>query len=210
MVFLKRIFDLIASITGIIFLSPLLFIIALMIKLDDRGPVFFSQERAGRGGRIFRVIKFRTMVMGAEKKGAGVFVLKDDPRITRVGKILRHTSLDELPQLFNILKGEMSVVGPRPALPYQIDNYTDRQKQRLKVKPGITGWSQVKGRSSLTWPERIEQDLWYIDNWSLWLDLKIILMTVKVVFESENLYKPPGYDPISGEMKILDSDDDES
>jgi undecaprenyl phosphate N,N'-diacetylbacillosamine 1-phosphate transferase len=210
MLYLKRIIDLIASIIGIIFLSPLLFIIALMIKLDDRGPVFFSQERAGRGGRIFRVIKFRTMVMGAEKKGAGVFVLKDDPRITRVGKILRHTSLDELPQLFNILKGEMSVVGPRPALPYQIDNYTDRQKQRLKVKPGITGWSQVKGRSSLTWPERIEQDLWYIDNWSLWLDIKIFLMTVKVVFERENLYKPPGYDPISGEMKILDSDEDES
>jgi lipopolysaccharide/colanic/teichoic acid biosynthesis glycosyltransferase len=102
------------------------------------------------------------------------------------------------------------VVGPRPALPYQIDNYTDRQKQRLKVKPGITGWSQVKGRSSLTWPERIEQDLWYIDNWSLWLDIKIILITVKVVFERENLYKPPGYDPISGEMKILDSDSDES
>jgi undecaprenyl phosphate N,N'-diacetylbacillosamine 1-phosphate transferase len=210
MLYLKRIIDLIASIIGIIFLSPLLFIIALMIKLDDRGPVFFSQERAGRGGRVFRVIKFRTMVMGAEKKGAGVFVLKDDPRITRVGKILRHTSLDELPQLINILKGEMSVIGPRPALPYQIDNYDERQKNRLMVKPGITGWSQVKGRSSLTWPERIEQDLWYIDNWSLWLDLKIILMTVKVVFERENLYKPPGYDPISGEMKILDSDDDES
>jgi len=184
--------------------------VALLIVIDDPGPVFFRQARAGKDGRTFQVIKFRTMVVGAEKKGTGVFVLKDDPRITRFGKILRHTSLDELPQLFNILKGEMSVVGPRPALPYQIDNYNERQKQRLKVKPGITGWSQVKGRSSLTWPERIEQDLWYIDNWSLWLDIKIIFMTVKVVFERENLYKPPGYDPISGEMKILDSDNDES
>jgi undecaprenyl phosphate N,N'-diacetylbacillosamine 1-phosphate transferase len=207
---IKQIFDIFFSIAGIIILSPLFIIITILIKLDDRGPIFFRQERAGKNCWLFKVYKFRTMVMGAEKKGAGVFVLKDDPRITRVGKILRHTSLDELPQLFNILKGEMSVVGPRPALPYQIDNYTDRQKQRLKVKPGITGWSQVKGRSSLTWPERIEQDLWYIDNWSLWLDIKIILITVKVVFERENLYKPPGYDPISGEMKILDSDSDES
>ena len=207
---IKQIFDIFFSIAGIIILSPLLFIITISIKLDDRGPIFFRQERAGKNSQLFKVYKFRTMVVGAEKKGTRFFVVKDDQRITRVGKILRHTSLDELPQLINILKGEMSVVGPRPALPYQIDNYTDRQKQRLKVKPGITGWSQVKGRSSLTWPERIEQDLWYIDNWSFWLDIKIILMTAKVVFERKNLYKPPVYDPISGEMKILDSDNDES
>ena len=159
---IKRLFDLCFSVTLLIILAPFFMVTALLIFIDDRRPVFFRQARAGRDGKVFHVIKFRTMVVDAEKKGAGVFVLKDDPRITRIGKILRHTSLDELPQLFNILKGEMSVVGPRPALPYQIDNYNDRQKQRLKVKPGITGWSQIKGRSSLTWPERIVQDLWYI------------------------------------------------
>ena len=157
MLLIKRLIDLFLSLFGLILSAPVFLIVALLIVIDDPGPVFFRQARAGKDGRTFQVIKFRTMVVGAEKKGTGVFVLKDDPRITRFGKILRHTSLDELPQLFNILKGEMSVVGPRPALPYQIDNYNERQKQRLKVKPGITGWSQVKGRSSLTWPERIER-----------------------------------------------------
>ena len=205
---LKRIFDIAISLVGLVVLLPLFFIVAVLVKLDNAGPVFFRQERAGLKGHIFKIFKFRTMVVGAEKKGAGVFVLKNDPRITKVGKILRHTSLDELPQLINILKGEMSVVGPRPALPYQLDNYSERQKQRLKFKPGITGWSQVKGRSSLTWPERIEQDLWYINNWSLWLDIKIMLMTPMVILKRENLYKPPGHDPIAGEMKITDSDDE--
>ena len=124
---------------------------------------------------------------------------QDDPRITKVGNLLRKTSLDELPQLINILKGEMSLVGPRPTLPYQVENYDQRQKNRLNVKPGITGWAQVNGRSSLSWPERIELDLWYIDNWSLWLDLKVIAKTIGVVLEKGNLYKPDGYDPIAGQ-----------
>jgi len=196
---IKRIIDLFVSLIAIFLLSPVFMVIAIAIKLDDPGPVFFRQDRAGLKGQSFKIFKFRTMVRDAEKKGAGVFVEEEDPRITRVGKLLRHTSLDELPQLINILRGEMSLVGPRPTLPYQVDNYDVRQMKRLEVKPGITGWAQVNGRSALTWPERIELDLWYLDNWSLWLDLKIILMTFKVILAKSNLYKPEGYDPISGQ-----------
>ena len=196
---IKRIIDMFVSFVMLVLLSPVLIFIALAIKLDDPGSVFFRQDRAGQNKQVFKIFKFRTMVRDAEKKGAGVFVEEEDPRITRVGKLLRHTSLDELPQLINIFKGEMSLVGPRPTLPYQVENYDERQIKRLKVKPGITGWAQVNGRSALTWPERIELDLWYLDNWSLWLDLKIIMMTFKVILAKSNLYKPEGYDPISGQ-----------
>ncbi len=200
----KRAIDLLGSLPGLMLISPMLLGLALAIKLDDRGPIFFRQQRAGLKGQVFKIFKFRTMVVGAENKGAGVFVEEEDPRITRVGKFLRHTSLDELPQLINIVRGEMSLVGPRPTLPYQVENYDQRQMRRLDVKPGITGWAQVNGRSALTWPERIELDLWYIDNWSLWLDLKIILKTFLVVLVKGNLYKTAENDPISGQKPTKD------
>jgi undecaprenyl phosphate N,N'-diacetylbacillosamine 1-phosphate transferase len=209
-ILLKRLVDLAFSIPAIVLLLPLFLLIFIAIKAEDRGPVFFSQERVGSNRRRFKILKFRTMVEGAEKKGAGIFVENGDPRITRVGRFLRHTSLDELPQLINILRGEMSLIGPRPTLAYQVDNYDQRQMQRLLVKPGVTGWAQVNGRSSLSWPERIELDLWYIDNWSLWLDFLILLKTFRVVLQKSNLYKPPGYDPISSvkEEAAVDENDE--
>ena len=188
MFLIKQLLDFLISLVGLILLLPLFGIIAVAIKIDDRGPVFFRQERAGKDGRIFRIYKFRSMVVGAEHKGAGVFVEENDSRITRVGKFLRHTSLDELPQLFNVLKGEMSLVGPRPTLPYQVERYDARQRERLTVKPGITGWAQVNGRNFLSWPERIELDLWYVDNWSLRLDFYIFVKTILVLFKQNNLY----------------------
>lgn len=187
---------------GLIILLPLFTIIATAIKIDDRGPIFFRQGRVGKDGRIFRIYKFRSMEVGAEHKGAGVFVEENDSRITRVGKFLRHTSFDELPQLINVLKGEMSLVGPRPTLPYQVERYDARQKKRLTVKPGITGWAQVNGRNALTWPERIELDLWYVDNWSLWLDFKVLFMTFLVVLKKRGLYREIREDPISGTWEI--------
>ena len=196
--FTKRLMDLIISLLVLVILIPVFIIIALVIKVGDRGPVFFQQERIGLYGKKFSICKFRTMVVNAEKMGAGVFVEEEDTRITKAGKFLRHTSLDELPQLINILRGEMSLVGPRPTLPYQVENYDHRQIKRLNVKPGVTGWAQINGRSSLSWPERIELDLWYIKNWSLWMDLKIIFKTLKVVLEKRNLYKTVNNDPISG------------
>jgi len=204
--FIKRLFDIVASLAALIILLPLFVLIALAIKVDNPGPVFFRQERAGFRGKSFIIYKFRTMIVGAEKKGAGVFVENNDSRITRVGTLLRKISMDELPQLINIFKGEMSLVGPRPTLPYQIDNYDQRQRGRLVVKPGMTGWAQVNGRSSLTWPERIKLDLWYIENRSLWLDLKIIVKTFGVVLGKSNLYKPDVYDPISGQKPENSSD----
>ena len=138
------------------------------------------------------------MVVNAEKMGAGVFVEQEDSRITRMGKWLRDTSLDELPQLINVLRGEMSLVGPRPTLPYQVERYDGRQRRRLSLRPGITGWAQVSGRNSLTWPEKIELDIWYVENWSLWLDLKILWQTFRAIFNKQNLYSGLNGDPISG------------
>lgn len=204
----KMLIDFTASALALIMLSPFLVLIAVAIKLDSTGPVLFIQERSGREGKSFNICKFRTMVIGAEKKGAGVFVEENDSRITRIGRFLRHTSLDELPQLINILKGEMSLVGPRPTLPYQVERYDERQRGRLKFKPGVTGWAQVNGRSSLTWPERIELDLWYIENWSLLLDIKILIRTIAVALGRGDLYKATGYDPISGAPKKTDRDED--
>lgn len=205
--FIKRSIDFIVSLFMLIMLTPFFVLTATAIKLDDPGSAFFCQERAGQNRRSFKIFKFRTMVQDAERKGAGVFVEEEDPRITRVGKFLRHNSLDELPQLINVLRGEMSLVGPRPTLPYQVEKYDERQIKRLDVKPGITGWAQVNGRGAITWPERIELDIWYINNWSLWLDFRVLLLTLKVVLSKSNLYKTAGHDPISGQ-KPNENDDD--
>jgi len=160
----------------------------VLIRLDSTGPIFFKQERVGKDGELFIIYKFRTMVENAENKGSGYRVKNKDPRITRVGSFLRKTSLDELPQLINVLKGNMSLVGPRPTLAFQVKDYNEYQKQRLKVKPGITGLAQVNGRASLDWEERIKYDIRYIKNRSFILDLKIIFKTFVVLFKKDNIY----------------------
>jgi lipopolysaccharide/colanic/teichoic acid biosynthesis glycosyltransferase len=167
---------------GLALASPVVAIAALAIKLEDRGPVFYRQERVGKDAEPFELLKLRTMVVGAEKQGAGFAVNEGDPRITRVGRVLRRLSLDELPQLWNVVRGEMSLVGPRPTLAYQVEQYTPRQRRRLEVKPGITGWAQVHGRARLPWDERIELDVWYVDNRSALLDLKILALTPLALF----------------------------
>ncbi len=191
----KRVMDFTVALLGLVLLAPLFALIALAILLDDGPPVFFLQERVGKGGRVFKLIKFRTM-----RPGAGLFVSENDPAITSVGRFLRRWSLDELPQLVNVLLGHMSLVGPRPALPYQVARYTPRQRRRLEVRPGITGWAQVRGRNSLSWPERIELDLEYIERRSLWFDLKVLFLTLPAVIKGEGLYKGAGEwekDPIA-------------
>ena len=189
---LKVILDKVFSIIILIILFSLFLIVGILIKLDSKGPVFFVQERVGKGGKIFQAYKLRTMVDNAEKIGLGYEIAKNDSRITRIGKHLRW-GIDELPQLINVFKGDMSLVGPRPALPYQIKKYSEKERRRLEVKPGITGWALVNGRNILSWPERIKLDIWYIDHWSIWLDLKILLKTIWVViFTREGLYGEDG------------------
>ena len=189
---LKRIFDTLVSGIVLIVLLPIFIIIGIFIKIDSRGPVFFVQKRAGKDGKIFKAYKLRTMVDKAVEMGLGYEIAKDDSRITRVGKHLRW-GIDELPQLLNVFRGEMSMVGPRPALPHQVEKYSKQERRRLEVKPGITGWALINGRNRLTWPERIKLDIWYIDNWSLWLDLKILFKTVWVViFKREGIYGKDG------------------
>jgi len=189
---LKIILNKVFSMILLIILFPLFLIVGILIKLDSKGPVFFVQERVGKGGKIFKAYKLRTMVDNAEKIGLGYEIAKDDSRITRVGKYLRW-GIDELPQLINVFKGEMSMVGPRPALPHQVEKYSKQERRRLEVKPGITGWALVNGRNILSWPERIKLDIWYIDNWSLWLDLKILFKTIWVViFKREGIYGKDG------------------
>ena len=180
--FVKRIGDRVAATLLLLLLSPLMAVIALWILVDGGRPVLLAQERVGKGGRRFRMVKFRTMVEDAlelarELTDDPYGVVENDPRITLPGRVLRRTSLDELPQLWNVLVGQMSLVGPRPDLVEQVANYTERDRGRLAVEPGITGWSQVNGREEIGWPERIEQDLWYIDHWSLGLDLRILVRT---------------------------------
>ena len=187
---IKRIFDIFASGLALIFLLPVFAIIGILIKLDSKGPVFFIQTRAGKYGKPFCAFKLRTMVNNAEKIGKRL--TQDDPRITRVGKYLRW-GIDELPQLINVFKGEMSIVGPRPTLISQVEQYTAEHKRRLEMKPGITGWALVNGRNKLSWIEKIELDIWYIDNWSLCLDLKILFRTLWVVFVTrEGIYGKDG------------------
>jgi lipopolysaccharide/colanic/teichoic acid biosynthesis glycosyltransferase len=168
--------------TALVLTSPLLGLAALAVKLEDGGPVLYRQTRVGRDGRDFELLKLRTMVVGAERLGAGYAVNEGDSRITRAGRVLRRLSLDELPQLWNVVRGEMSMVGPRPTLRYQIERYDERQRRRLEVKPGITGWAQVHGRAALPWPERIELDVWYVEHRSPRLDLKILARTPLALF----------------------------
>jgi lipopolysaccharide/colanic/teichoic acid biosynthesis glycosyltransferase len=184
----SRALDLLVASLALVPAGPLLAVAAILIKLESRGPVFYRQRRVGRAGRPFDLWKLRTMVPGAEAMGAGIYVVEGDARITRVGRLLRRFSLDELPNLVNVLKGEMAIVGPRPTVQEQVDRYTDRQLRRLEVKPGITGWAQVNGRASLPWPERIELDVWYVEHRSLRLDLRILARTVRMLATGHGLY----------------------
>ena len=168
--------------TALLLASPVLGLAAAAVKLADGGPVLYRQTRVGKDGADFELLKLRTMVVGAETRGAGFAVDRGDPRITPVGRVLRRLSLDELPQLWNVVRGDMSLVGPRPTLRYQVERYTPRQRRRLDVKPGITGWAQVHGRATLPWDERIELDVWYVAHRSPWLDLKIVAKTPLALF----------------------------
>jgi lipopolysaccharide/colanic/teichoic acid biosynthesis glycosyltransferase len=189
----KRAVDLVGATAALLLLSPALLIIAVAIKATSRGPVFYVQERIGRHGRSFPFIKFRTMVVGAEHRGAGVLCVKDDPRITSIGKILRRFSIDELPQMWNVLRGEMSLIGPRPGLAYQVREYTAFQRRRLTVLPGISGWAQVNGRNAITWEERIKRDVEYTERVSLLLDLRIIARTARAVLARDGLIAERDY-----------------
>ena len=184
----SRALDLLVASLVLALAAPLLALAAILIKLESRGPVFYRQRRVGRGGEPFELWKLRTMVPGAESMGAGIYVVEGDPRITRTGRLLRRLSLDELPNLINVLRGEMAIVGPRPTVQEQVDRYTDRQRRRLEVKPGITGWAQVNGRTSLPWPERIELDVWYVEHRSLRLDLRILARTIRMLATGHGLY----------------------
>jgi lipopolysaccharide/colanic/teichoic acid biosynthesis glycosyltransferase len=189
---MRRAFDLVVAGTALLVTAPLLLIAMLAIRLESRGAAIYRQRRVGRGGHEFDVIKLRTMVTGAESLGAGLAVSENDTRITRAGRLLRRTSIDELPNLVNVLRGEMAIVGPRPTVPVQVAQYSERQRGRLAVRPGITGWAQVNGRTELSWDERIELDLWYIDNRSLRLDAIILWRTLRIVFGGKGLYREGG------------------
>jgi len=190
--FIKSIFDVTVSLFLFVLLFPVFVIFAVLIKIDIQGPIFFKQERCGKDGTLFTIYKFRTMVENAVNLGTGLQLCENDPRITKVGNFLRKWSLDELPQLINIIKGDMSIVGPRPTLQYQVDQYDELQRKRLLMKPGVTGWAQVNGRNSLSWEKRIELDIWYIENYSLWLNIKILFKTVGVAVLRDGLYGEAG------------------
>jgi len=192
---LKRGFDFIFVIVFILFFSPLMLIIAIAVKLDSKGPIIFKQLRLGKDGKEYYIFKFRSMIVDAEKKGTGLFNYANDPRVTRLGKFIRSTSLDELPQLFNVLKGEMSFVGPRPPVYYELGNYKDfdgNLKKRFSVKPGVTGYAQINGRNEISWDEKIIFDNKYIEDfykWGILLDFKIIIITAVKVFKNEGAYE---------------------
>ena len=187
--FFKRLIDIMLSLLLLIGLSLILIFIVFAIKIDSKGPVIFKQERIGKDGKVFKIYKFRSMYVGAENKGSGEYSGKNDTRVTKVGRILRATSLDELPQTINILKGDMSFIGPRPPLtyhPWLYDEYTETQRRMFEMRPGVTGWAQIHGRKEVEWHKRIELNIWYIDHVSLWLDLKIFFMTIGKVFTNVN------------------------
>ena len=186
---IRRAVDIVVAASVLVLAAPLLLAAAIAIRLSSRGPVIYRQRRVGRDGAEFDVLKLRTMVVGAEHIGAGLWVDAGDPRITRVGALLRRTSLDELPNLWNVLRGEMSLIGPRPTVPEQVAVYDERQRGRLAVKPGITGWAQVNGRAALPWSARIELDLEYIERRTLWLDLRIVWRTLRMLAGGEDLYR---------------------
>jgi lipopolysaccharide/colanic/teichoic acid biosynthesis glycosyltransferase len=186
---IKRAIDIVMALPLAIITAPVVALLALAARLESAGSPIYRQVRVGQDGRLFEIYKLRTMVAGAEFTGAGLAVAEGDSRITRVGALLRRYSLDELPNLWNVVRGDMSIVGPRPTLKGQVDVYTPRQRGRLTVKPGITGWAQVNGRASLPWPERIELDLWYVEHRSVWLDLQILGRTVSMVVRGSGIYK---------------------
>ena len=192
---MNRLADVALAGLGLVVTSPLLGAAALAIKLEDRGPILFRQARVGKDGVDFDVLKLRTMVVGAESRGAGYAVDRGDARITRVGGILRRTSIDELPQLWNVVRGDMSVIGPRPTLRYQVERYTERQRRRLEVRPGLTGWAQIHGRATLPWADRIELDVWYVEHRSPWLDLKILARTPLALFSGTYRGQGGGWRP---------------
>ena len=185
---MKRVLDVVLAAALLVITSPVLALAALAIRFESGGPVFYRQLRVGKDGGQFELWKLRTMVPGAEAMGAGIYVLEGDARITRVGRLLRRFSLDELPNLVNVLKGDMAIVGPRPTVQEQVDRYTDRQRRRLEVKPGITGWAQINGRASLPWPDRIELDVWYVEHRSMRLDLRILARTARMLATGHGLY----------------------
>lgn len=185
--FLKRFFDILMSLILLILLAPILLIAAIAVKVDSKGPAIFKQERLGRDGRVFSIYKFRSMCVNAEHTGSGVYSGKNDARVTRVGKFLRASSIDELPQLWNILKGDMSFIGPRPPLtyhPWPIEEYTEEQRKMFLVRPGITGWAQINGRKGVEWHDRIKLSVWYVEHLSMWLDIKIFFATIFKVFSN--------------------------
>ena len=187
--YLKRLFDVIFAVVAVILLSPIMLLTVVAVRLESEGPALFKQDRIGLGGKVFKIYKFRSMCQGAEHTGTGVYSGADDMRVTKVGKIIRATSIDELPQLFNIIKGDMSFVGPRPPLtyhPWELSEYTPEQLHMFDVRPGITGWAQVHGRKDVEWHKRIELNCWYVDHVSLWLDLKILFTTVVKVLKNED------------------------
>ena len=188
--YIKRFLDILLSLTALAVLGVPMLIVALIVKLESKGPAIFKQERLGRDGKVFVLYKFRSMCLEAEHTGSGVYSEKGDPRVTKVGKILRATSIDEMPQFINILKGEMSLIGPRPPLtyhPWPIEEYTEEQRKMFNVRPGVTGWAQVNGRKGVEWNKRIELNVWYVENVSLWLDIKIFFLTfVKVLTNADN------------------------
>jgi len=186
---LRRIFDVLVSAAVLALTSPIVALAILAIRLESKGHPIYRQHRVGKDGAPFDVLKLRTMVSGAETMGAGLAVDDGDSRITKVGALLRRTSIDELPNLVNVLRGEMSIIGPRPTVPVQVAQYTDRQRGRLALKPGITGWAQVNGRASLPWPQRIELDLFYVEHATLALDLRILWLTARMLVTGHGLYK---------------------
>jgi lipopolysaccharide/colanic/teichoic acid biosynthesis glycosyltransferase len=185
----SRALDLVIGGVGALLTAPVVAALAIAIRLESRGHPIYTQTRVGLDGQLFEIYKLRTMIHGAEFTGAGLAIAEGDARITRLGNLLRRYSLDELPNLWNVARGEMSIVGPRPTLPVQVEQYTERQRGRLAVKPGITGWAQINGRASLPWSERIELDLWYVEHRSLWLDLRILARTARMVLGGEGIYK---------------------
>ena len=187
--YLKRLFDVVFAVVAVIILLPIMLLTVVAVRLESEGPALFKQDRIGLGGKVFKIYKFRSMCQGAEHTGTGVYSGADDMRVTKVGKIIRATSIDELPQLFNIIKGDMSFVGPRPPLtyhPWELSEYTPEQFHMFDVRPGITGWAQVHGRKDVEWHKRIELNCWYVDHVSLWLDLKILFTTVVKVLKNED------------------------
>ena len=184
---IKRVLDIIIAVLGLVIGAIPMAIVALLIRLESPGPAIFRQQRIGKDGKVFEFLKFRSMCQGAEHTGSGVYSGKGDARVTRIGRILRATSIDELPQLVNILRGDMSLIGPRPPLtyhPWPLEEYTDRQRRMFEVRPGITGWAQVNGRKDVEWNRRIEMSVWYVDHVSFWLDLKIFFLTIYKVFRN--------------------------